>query len=63
MSQWRRPHGEQVIEVRCAKCGWEGRWSEVETATTPDEFGDLDFCVCPKCLRTDYDGDLFEEVV
>lgn len=53
---------EPVVEVRCTRCGWVGRWSEVGTATEPDEYGDLDYCACPGCWRVDYDGDLLEEV-
>ena len=53
----------ESIEVRCKRCGWEGRWSEVGSRTVYEDYGDVSCLVCPSCKRTQYDGmEMFEEV-
>ena len=38
---------EPVVEVRCMRCGWEGRWSEVEPVTVHEDYGDVCCYRCP----------------
>lgn len=50
-------------EVRCRRCGWEGRYKELQHRTVYEDYGDVCCAVCPSCHATEYDGMvLFEEL-
>ena len=54
---------EPVVEVRCARCGWEGRWHELDVARYEDDLVDVTYWRCPRCGAVEYDGmEVFEEV-
>lgn len=45
-----------MSEVKCLKCGWEGKWSEVGSKTVYEDWGDVCCAVCPNCHRVEYEG-------